>query len=238
MLAPDYSSDEGNDDALRPSTQGQRSISGDDLGDSFSLEEEPGAKKGWVDEILERRDDNDSESEANDSSGGLETAEDDSDEEGSDEDNEEGENNLSLKDWEQSDDDTLGVELEEGEEEGEEQHDDDEQQMEPRPQKKNEKTNAFAVSKRNGDTLEARKNKTDGKHSSAPDLPFLIEAPKSFEELSALLENRSNNDIMLILNRIRTTNAIKLAAENRKKMQVWIFLRLLHFCKDIIFPCL
>lgn len=219
MLAPDYSSDEDNDDALKPSTQGRRSISGDDLGDSFSLEEEPRAKKGWVDEILERRDGNDSESEASDSSGDSETAEDDSDEEGSDEDNEEGENNLSLKDWEQSDDDTLGKDLEEGEEEGEE-HDDDGQQMEPKPQKKKEKTNAFAASKRNGDILDAKKDKTDGKHSSTSDLPYLIEAPKSFEELSALLGNRSNNDIMLILNRIRTSNAIKLAAENRKKMQV------------------
>ncbi|KAG6708692.1 nucleolar protein 14 isoform X1 [Carya illinoinensis] len=228
MLAPDYSSDEDNDDALKPSTQGRRSISGDDLGDSFSLEEEPRAKKGWVDEILERRDGNDSESEASDSSGDSETAEDDSDEEGSDEDNEEGENNLSLKDWEQSDDDTLGKDLEEGEEEGEE-HDDDGQQMEPKPQKKKEKTNAFAASKRNGDILDAKKDKTDGKHSSTSDLPYLIEAPKSFEELSALLGNRSNNDIMLILNRIRTSNAIKLAAENRKKMQVFYGMLLQYF---------
>jgi hypothetical protein len=52
----------------------QWSISGDDLGDSLSLKEQPKTKKGWVDEVLERRDENNFESEACDSSGDSETA--------------------------------------------------------------------------------------------------------------------------------------------------------------------
>jgi nucleolar protein 14 len=64
----DYSSDEDNDDVEKQSTPGLRSISGDDLGDSFSLEEQPKTKKGWVDEVLERMDENSFESEGCDSS--------------------------------------------------------------------------------------------------------------------------------------------------------------------------
>lgn len=222
MLAPDYSSDEDNDDAEKQSTQGLRSISGDDLGDSFSLEEQPRTKKGWVDEVLERRDENNFESEACDSSGDSETAEDQGDEEESDEDNEEGESNLSLKDWEQSDDDNLDADLED-DKEGEEEldDDDDEQWMGPRDQKKAENNDAAKTSKTDKDTSEAKKIKADGRNlSTQADLPYLIEAPTSFEELSALLDNRSNTEIGLIINRIRASNAIKLAAENRKKMQV------------------
>lgn len=225
MLAPDSSSDEENDVAEKQYTQGLRSISGDDLGDSFSLEEQPRTKKGWVDEILERRDENNSESEAGDSSSDSETAEDQGDEEESDEDNEEGKSNLSLKDWEQSDDDNLDTDLEDDKEEGEEELDDDddsdEQLMGPRDQKKVEKNAAAETSKRDKDTLEAKKIKADGRNlSTQADLPYLIEAPTSFEELSTLLDNRSNTEIVLIINRIRASNAIKLAAENRKKMQV------------------
>ena len=228
MLAPEDASDEDNDDSEKPSTQRLRPISGDALGDSFSLEEEPRTKKGWVDEILERRNENNSDSEAGDSSGDSETAEDDGDEEGSDEDNEEGENNLSLKDWEQSDDDDLGTDLEDDEEEEEEEEDDDdddddddEKEMGSRDQKKAKKSDAVETTKRDRDPLDAKKMKVDGQTlSTRSDLPYLIEAPKSLEELCALLDNRSNTEIMLIINRIRASNAIKLAAENRKKMQV------------------
>ncbi|KAE8023109.1 hypothetical protein FH972_008853 [Carpinus fangiana] len=231
MLAPDYSSDEENDATEKQSTQGLRSISGDDLGDSFSLEEQPRTKKGWVDEILERRDENNSESEAGDS----ETAEDQGDEEESDEDNEEGKSNLSLKDWEQSDDDNLDTDLEDDKEEGEEELDDDdddsdEQLMGPRDQKKVEKNAAAETSKRDKDNLEAKKIKADGRNlSTQADLPYLIEAPTSFEELFTLLDNRSNTEIVLIINRIRASNAIKLAAENRKKMQVFYGVLLQYF---------
>lgn len=224
MVAPDYSS-EDNDDAENTSNQGLKSISGDDLGDSFSLEEQPRTKKGWVDEILESRDVNDSETEASDSSGDSETAEDDNDE-GSDEDNKDGENNLSLQDWEQSDDDNLRTDVDVDEEEEEEEHDDEddddaEEEMGPRDLKVAKNKDALETSKRSRETSDTKRTKTDDKHvSTRPDLPYLIEAPKSFEEFSALLDSRSKAEVMLIITRIRASNAIKLAAENRKKMQV------------------
>lgn len=49
------------------------------------------------------------------------------------------------------------------------------------------------------------------------------------EELSALVDNLSNSDIVVIINRIRKSNAIKLAAENRKKMQVFYGVLLQYF---------
>lgn len=221
MLATDDYSDDQNEDDEIPSTQRPRAISGDDLGDSFSLDEEPRIKKGWVDEILEKKDASDSESEEGGSSEDSESPEDGSDE-GSDEDDNEGEKNLLMKDWEQSDDDNLGTDLDEEEEEEEDdddeseghENDDDvnEKKMEPRELKRLKKNDA---SKKQG------KVSQDGKRpSTQSDLPYLIEAPKSLEELSALVDNLSNSNIVVIINRIRKSNAIKLAAENRKKMQV------------------
>lgn len=221
MLPTDDYSDEDNDDAEKPSTLRPRSISGDDLGDSFSLEEELRTKKGWVDEILERKDASDSESEGDDcdSSEDSESPEDDGDE-GSDEDNSEGERDLLNKDWEQSDDDNLGIDLDEKDEEDDsEENDMDDnayaKEMEPREPEKLKKKKAVQASKIDGKSLDANKQS-----STQSDLPYLIEAPKSIDELEALLDNLCNSDIALIIHRIRASNAIKLAAENKKKMQV------------------
>uniref|UniRef100_A0A2N9EUF7 Nucleolar protein 14 n=1 Tax=Fagus sylvatica TaxID=28930 RepID=A0A2N9EUF7_FAGSY len=155
LLAPEDASDEDNDDSEKPSTQRLRPIY---LGMLLVIpshsKKSLGLKRGWVDEILERRNENNSDSEAGDSSGDSETSD--------------------LEDDE-----------EEEEEEEDDDDDDDEKEMGSRdPEKGKEKT------------------------------------PKSLEELCALLDNRSNTEIMLIINRIRASNAIKLAAENRKKMQV------------------
>ena len=119
-----------------------------------------------------------------------------------------------MKDWEQSDDDNLDIDLDEESEEHDEHGDAGEKELEPSDSKK-------AKSERHKDSLDVKKKKTDAKQpSSQLDLPYLIESPKSFEELCVLLENCSINDIILVINRIRVSNAIKLAAENRKKMQV------------------
>ncbi|CAL2231961.1 unnamed protein product [Prunus armeniaca] len=235
MLATDDYSDDQNEDDEIPSTQRPRAISGDDLGDSFSLDEEPRIKKGWVDEILEKKDASDSESEEGGSSEDSESPEDGSDE-GSDEDDNEGEKNLLMKDWEQSDEDNIGTDLDDEEEEEEEDDDDDEpeghendddvneKEMEPRELKRLKKNDAADASKKQG------KVSQDGKRpSTQSDLPYLIEAPKSLEELSALVDNLSNSDIVVIINRIRKSNAIKLAAENRKKMQVFYGVLLQYF---------
>lgn len=219
MLSTDDSSDEEKEDVDKSSIR-LRSISGDDLGDSFSVEEDQSTKKGWVDEIMERRDAEGSENEDDDSSGGSGSdGEDDDDEEESEEDgadNDSGEEAdeksgkfSSLKDWEQSDDDDIVA----GEQEDEDNElyddkDDENEKMDPR-NKKSKMTKGRDV-----DTADIKKMKEDGS------LPALIEAPKTFEELCALLENHSNKDVIELIRRIRVNNAIKLAAENRKKMQV------------------
>ena len=221
MLATNDISDEEDENAEKISAQRPRAISGDDLGDSFTLDEEPKIKKGWVDEILER-DAEDSDSEEGDS----EDEENDSDEEGSDEDDESHEEGPSMKDWEQSDDESLeNLDEDDGEEEDGEEDDEDDDAGE-------KKTHARVSAKVKNilavETSEGRKVSSDTKKKNANDklpttrldLPYLIEAPKSIEELSSLLDNCSNSDIILIINRIRASNAIKLAAENRKKMQV------------------
>ncbi|KAL8523619.1 hypothetical protein ACS0TY_013551 [Phlomoides rotata] len=61
------------------------------------------------------------------------------------------------------------------------------------------------------------------------ELPYTIEAPNFFEEFNALLENRSNDQILEAIRRIRTFNAIAVAAENRKKMQVFYGILLQYF---------
>lgn len=233
MHAADNSSDEENDD-VKPPTQRLRSISGDDLGDSFSLAEEPRTVKGWVDEILEREDAGDSENEDDDSSEGSESTEDDGDNEGSDEDNsvddnDECDKSLSLNDWEQSDDDNLGTDLEE-DEEHDDNPDDDEEDIEPRVHKRSE-NNVVETGKGGKESLDAKKVKANCKQlSNEPDIPHLIEAPNSFEELCAMLDNCSNANVIVVINRIRKSNAIALAAENRKKMQVCKF--------SLLFVCL
>lgn len=225
MLATDDPIDEENECAEKSSSQRPRSISGDDLGDSFLVDNEPRTKKGWVAEILERRDADDNESEEDDSSEDFESAEDGSDEEESDEDNDEREEYLSMKDWERSDDDSLetdlGAEEEEEIEENDEDDDVNENKKGRRESEKAQNINAVESSKSHKDSSNSKKLNADGKLPSAQlELPYLIEAPKSLEELFALLDNCSNADIILIINRIRASNAIKLAAENRKKMQV------------------
>ncbi|XP_050223744.1 uncharacterized protein LOC126673586 [Mercurialis annua] len=229
MLVNNDSSDEDNDDADKQSTQKIRSLSGDDLGDSFSLQEEHKAKKGWVDKILESRDDDDSENEDDNPSEDSESVEDGDNSEGSDdgdsgEDNVEHAKTLSLKDWEQSDDDNLDLDLEEDEEEDDKF--DESERIDSRDHKRSKKNNEFEIREENGVSLTAKKIK---QHSKEPDIPFLIEAPKSFEELCALLNNCSNANVIIIINRIRASNAIKLAAENRKKMQVFYGVLLQYF---------
>ncbi|CAI0390648.1 unnamed protein product [Linum tenue] len=215
MVAAEDSSDEDNGDTEMASNQKRQSASGDDLGDSFSVEE-PGTRKGWVDEILERE-----EAEEDDASE-AETGEDD---EGSEEESDEDARDKaqSLKDWEQSDDENLDTDLEEDD-------DDDDDVTEPIGVKRSKKSAVTKPAEVNDETQNAKKNKTTSERRSVQlDIPFLIEAPKSMEELCALIDNRSNSDILVVVNRIRASNAIKLAAENRKKMQIFYGVLLQYF---------
>lgn len=64
--------DEGNaDDSKIQTEKRMKVISGDDLGDSFFSDEEQG-NKGWVDEVLERREEESDDGESDDGSSASE----------------------------------------------------------------------------------------------------------------------------------------------------------------------
>ncbi|CDY65810.1 BnaA02g35820D [Brassica napus] len=214
MQETDDLSDEDEETGGEESSKRLRVISGDDLGDSFSVDAEQ-PKKGWIDEVLEREgDDEDSESEG-------EEEDDDDDDEESDGGDEKQRKGHPLKDWEQSDDE-LEAELEEDD-------DDEEEEAEPIVHKKSKKDSS-APTKGKGSSGTVKQSTNMKKLSSTQhDIPYVIHAPKSFEELIALVEDRSNADVVTIVNRIRTTDSIKLAAENRKKMQVFYGILLQYF---------
>ncbi|XP_054810709.1 uncharacterized protein LOC129312133 [Prosopis cineraria] len=231
MAAAEDSSDEDHENSENSPKDKPKLLSGDDLGDSFSVSEETMSKKGWIDEILERENAEDSASEGGEASDDSESSE-DADED-SDEDPYEHENSYSLKDWEQSDDENIKPN---SEDEGEEDSGDKEKGKKAgRHDRVNaeKKLNATVlINAKNKDDVEnvkkdrdysdSKKMDSGAKKSSAKsDIPYIIEAPKTFEELCSLFDNCSNSDIIMVINRIRASNAIKLAAENRKKMQVF-----------------
>lgn len=220
MLAHDDSSDDVSDDdedIQKMVSKGSRSISGDDLGDSFSFDQVTANKKGWVDDIFENKDVNDDGEEEDDtSSNGSESnnEDDDDNDDASDKDDSSGHDlgDISMRDWEQSDDDDLTLDAEE--EEKEEAEDVNEREIK--------------LCKKIGEEMQRkgsqdnRRGEVAGKMPPVKDvgLPFVIEAPNSLEELCLLLDNRSETEVIEAINRIRACNSIRLAAENRKKMQV------------------
>lgn len=223
--ADDSSNEDGNssgDDDDDESSKPIKHISGDDLGDSFSDDSKLRTKAVWIDDILGRVSAADPEREDDSSSGESENDEDEDEEdeaEESDEDNGEYKKAQSLKDWEQSDDD-VETNLEDEEEDSDD--DDDNDDGTGKQVDKVEKKKIFESSGKQNDGAGAYKVKTNVKDDvyQTGELPYTIEAPKDFEEFSALLENRSNDQILEAIRRIRTFNAIAVAAENRKKMQV------------------
>lgn len=197
-------------DYMKPDNS--KPMSGDDLGDSFTFGDSTGKKKGWVDEIYEKEgrkigdaatasDDGESDDEhANDEEdddGEEDDDDDDAEEDSSDNDF----GNMSARDWEQSDDDEVDV-------------GDDE--MEDFQEKEQEFSGKMV--KKDAQNLEKESNvKTQVKNGS---VPFVIDAPNNLKDLSSLLDGRSEAEIIEIISRIRTCNSIRLAAENRRKMQV------------------
>ncbi|EOA33605.1 hypothetical protein CARUB_v10019758mg [Capsella rubella] len=201
-------------------------ISGDDLGDSFSVEEKQ-PKRGWIDDVLERKDDVDN-SESDENDGSSEDSESEEEEEDddceSDGGNEKQRKGHHLEDWEQSDDE-LGDELED--EDDDDDDDDEEKEVEPRVHKKLKNDGQC---KGEGLSGTAKQETNMRKLSSTQrDIPFMIDAPKNYEELVALVEDCSNADVILIVNRIRVAHSIKIKAENRKKMQVFYGILLQYF---------
>ncbi|CAI9775189.1 unnamed protein product [Fraxinus pennsylvanica] len=230
IFAGDDSSDEDSDasEDKEASSKKLRSISGDDLGDSFSQDAVPKTKLGLIADILRSENDNDLESDDDDDA--SEDSEDDEDhdeDEGSDEDGNEYDKTQSLKDWEQSDDDNGDSYSEDGGGGDEEEKEDD---IGIHVEMTNDKMSSGSNGKQK-DSLDARKVKTNIKKDllGQGELPYTIEAPKTFEEFSALLENRSDDQIVEAIRRIRTFNAISVAAENRKKIQVFYGVLLQYF---------
>ncbi|KAL5728623.1 hypothetical protein ACHQM5_001688 [Ranunculus cassubicifolius] len=232
MRGKDVSSDDEDNDTEVPSAKKLRSVSGDDLGDSFSLDEELGSRKGWVDAILER-DANDIDDEEEGSSEDSESDGDESDEDGDgSEDHGKLRKKISLKDWEQSDDDELSTDLEDDDEEDDEESEEEEDMDRKTKGKERKKAKeATDIKVKKADTSSAGKTKVNGKLTQGQDdaLPFIIEAPTSLEELSSLLDKRSDLEVAEAINRIRVCNAISLVAENRKKMQVFYGVLLQYF---------
>ncbi|CAK8534035.1 unnamed protein product [Lathyrus sativus] len=230
MTAAEDSSEEDDEDSEKPSEQKQRSVSGDDLGDSFSVDEETITKKGLIDLILERKDDEDSSGEDDD-------GEEDSDDSESSEDPDEGtgddhKKDITLKDWEQSDDDDISAGSEDEDDEDEEraaEELDEIKGLNSRIHKKAKRNDSVESVKGDDDASDAKKIVVGEKMSKELEIPYIIEAPKTFEELCSLVDKRSNSDIILIINRIRKSNAIILAAENRKKVQVFYGVLLQYF---------
>ncbi|KAF6158497.1 hypothetical protein GIB67_040011 [Kingdonia uniflora] len=203
-----------------------RSISGDDLSDSFGNEEK-GYKKGWVDEILER----DAGENENEEGGSSEDSESDEDETDQEEEGEDGDlrlKTMSVKDWEQSDDDNLSTDLVDEEEEDEEQ---EEEGMEGKDTHRAKKSVAQITRNEKVEVSSSKKSKQGKQQLPAQDgtLPFVIEVPASKVELCSLLDNRSDAEILEAINRICACNAISLAAENKKKMQVFYGYLLQYF---------
>lgn len=213
MFGTADSSDEDDDDEddHHMKLDNSKPISGDDLGDSFTLDESKRKKKGWVDEIYEKEgreigddaaasDDGESDDEhaGDDEVANEEYDDEDVDEEDSS-DNDLG--NMSARDWEQSDDDEVDV--------GEDEIEDF---------KEKEHGISDKVVKNDVQTLKRESNAAPQVKDG--DLPFVIDAPNNLKDLSSLLDGHSETEIIEILRRIRTCNSIRLAAENRRKMQV------------------
>ncbi|KAL8254000.1 hypothetical protein R6Q59_032221 [Mikania micrantha] len=227
----DDGDDHGNSTSKKPT-----SLSGDDLGDSFDIDE-PKTKLAWIQQMIRKENeiDGDSEDDGDEDDDEDEDEDDDEDDDdGDDDDDDDGDgeaNELaseipqSLKDWEQSDGDD-DEEEEDTETEGKVGEDDDVNLVvKPIDHKIAANTNEHVDSL----DIERKGSKVQPPETLLRDLPYTIEAPKTMDELSAYLDNRSDDEIIEAIRRIRAFNAIKIAAENRKKIQVFYGLLLQYF---------
>lgn len=231
MLGDDDSSEDDSDGSgVRESNPHSRAISGDDLGDFSPASERLSNKKGWVDKILEAEalddedvttsadsengEEEDGHGEENDDSG------DDDQLEENDADADESSNRLSTRDWEQSDEEDIDTELNE--------EDGGEKLLDNKGLEMDKNVKGLHV-----DNVNKQKENTPPKQPSMVEkaLPYVIDAPKSLEELSLLLNNRSDDEVVEAVRRIRKCNAIRLSADNRKKMQACLIL----YMKTLLF---
>lgn len=217
MVETDDSSDEDSTDDEDHNSESKKlkAVSGDDLGDSFSIDEEIASNKGWVDDIYEKE----AEGNHDDGSTPSEGSESDDDvQEGSDgEDDSDDDGNAgmsSMKDWEQSDDDELNLDAE--------QTDDADEAELVRKIMNLEKMESIGHTK----SSSARKQ-APLKHEA---LPYVIEVPKDSTELFSLLDGCSDGEVVEAINRIRACNSISLDPKNnRRKIQMFYGDLVLYF---------
>jgi nucleolar protein 14 len=212
-------SDEDEEQSRRKQKKKRREISGDDLGENFELEDEY-QEKGWVDEVLARKDDSDEDEDEDDEDeeGSGDGSEED-DEAGSEEGSDDEDGSEGSEDWERSEDELEGIE-------GIPKLSAKDQDLldkllaakkGPKPEKEFrnllEKESKVVPQK-------AKKPLSEVVHELDDALPYVIDAPQTLVEFRQLVDHRSIEDLEIAVERIRKCNAISLAAENRKKMQV------------------
>ncbi|DBA90017.1 TPA: hypothetical protein ACH3X2_004286 [Trebouxia sp. C0005] len=69
----------------------------------------------------------------------------------------------------------------------------------------------------------------DGIPEERDDIPFSITAPSSYAAFAQLVQGHSPSKLRLIIQRIRVCNAIALATDNRRKLQVFYGILVQHF---------
>lgn len=228
MLGVESDEDEGlndEEDTERQKKKKRRDFSGDDLGENFVMEDEY-QEKGWVDEVLARKgdedkvDDEDKDKEEDEGSGEeLEGSDEDgSGDEGedSDEDSDEESAESGDEDWENSEDEVVGID------------------GIPKLSAKDQVLLDKLLAAKKGpkpqehikELLEKEQKRTPKalKQPAAVQeldtLPYVIDAPQTLLEFRKLVDGRPVQDLETVVQRIRKCNAISLAAENRRKMQV------------------
>eukprot|EP00897_Mesotaenium_endlicherianum_P006282 jgi/Mesen1/5682/ME000288S04895 len=249
----------------REKKQRRSEISGDDLGENFALdgedddEDEDGAglKKGWVHDVMARRDDDgdddDDEEEEDEEDGERGEDEDDeedgeSGEEGEEEEGGEGGEEDKKKallrkrlqqlvgadvDWEQSDEED--DKAEEEEEEGEEWNAAERRGRKAAKGTSGREPAGLQKEKAKEDQMSTKAGGPVAKATAVSDeeedggLPFVIDAPQTLDAFRRLVDGRSTDEMVTAVQRIRACNAISLAAENRRKMQIFYGVLLQYF---------
>lgn len=206
-------SDKDEKETRRLQKKKRQEISGDDLGENFEVDDEY-QEKGWVDEVLARKDDSDDEEDDDEDDEGSGDGSEDDDEAGSEEgsDDEDG-----SEDWEHSEDELGDIEAI------------------PKLSAKDQDLLDKLLAAKEGPKPEKEVRNLLEKESKMPQkvkkpvsevhelddaLPYVIDAPQTLLAFRQLVHNRSTEDLEIAVERIRKCNAISLAAENRKKMQV------------------
>lgn len=234
MLATGDSSDEDSSDGEHDHKSGSRKlkpVSGDDLGDSFSVDEVTENRKGWVDEIYNKEDEDNQDEDSTPSEGSesneddQETSDGEKDSDGNGTSGKEHGNMSFMKDWEQSDedDDDLDTDEERGK-------DADEEIIKKSINEDDEDDDEEITNSQKTDNLGGIKTTSE---IQAPlkqeELPYVIEAPNNLSELCSLLDGRSDTEVIEAINRIRASNSIRLAVENKRKMQIFYAVLLQYF---------